>query len=253
MINPQAGAQAALSYANGAGNAGIVSRGTGTNGSIVMFGFPFETITTAANRAAVMDRVLDFFKNADFNASGFVDAADYLIWRKSNGMSVPRGTQGDANSDAFVDNDDYLIWREQFGTMISSTGSGAGLKIGELESIPAAAATTNSVDGFRRNCNGLAGRCLRLDRKQSRRTAQVAIVSEHFAADVETRPSQLDKGLLAVVATRNSHVSKPDVEAGSSHCDDAGSNATRLGLSIGSLKDTVGVGRADFAKTGTAL
>ena len=60
VINPQAGAQAALSYANGAGNAGIRRR-HGGRGSIVMFGFPFETITTAANRAAVMDRVLDFF------------------------------------------------------------------------------------------------------------------------------------------------------------------------------------------------
>jgi hypothetical protein len=128
VINPQSGAQAALTYTNGAGNAGIVSRGAGTNGSLVMFGFPFETITTAANRAAVMGRVLDFFKNADFDGSGGVDAADYVVWRKSNGANVARGTQGDANSDAFVDHDDYLIWREQFGMTISATGSGTAVE-----------------------------------------------------------------------------------------------------------------------------
>ena len=74
VINPQAGAQAALSYVGGTGgNAAIQAAGTGGRGNIVMLGFPFETITTAANRAAVIDRVFDFFglneipPNADFN------------------------------------------------------------------------------------------------------------------------------------------------------------------------------------------
>jgi hypothetical protein len=161
VINPQSGAQAALTYTNGAGNAGIVSRGIGTNGSLVMFGFPFETITTAANRAAVMDRVLEFFKNADFDASGLVDAGDYIVWRKSNGTSVPRGTQGDANSDGFVDSDDYLIWREQFGMAMAPTGSGAGSLIeaesaiarSSAESALASADETKTVDV---SANGLS-------------------------------------------------------------------------------------------------
>src|SRR5213078_3640313 len=61
VINPQAGAQAAMAYANGAGGAGIQAAGTGGRGSVVMLGFPFETITTSANRTAVMTRVLNFF------------------------------------------------------------------------------------------------------------------------------------------------------------------------------------------------
>ncbi len=55
-----------------------------------MLGFPFETITTAANRAAVIDRVFGFFglaapppPNADFNGDGTVNAADYTVWRNS--------------------------------------------------------------------------------------------------------------------------------------------------------------------------
>jgi N-acetylmuramoyl-L-alanine amidase len=62
VINPQAGAQAALSYVGGTGgNAAIQAPGVGGRGRIVMLGFPFETITTATNRAEVMGRVLDYF------------------------------------------------------------------------------------------------------------------------------------------------------------------------------------------------
>ncbi len=61
VISPQAGAQVALNYNNGAGAAAIQVQGTGGRGSIVMFGFPFETITNATRRTNIMDRVLDFF------------------------------------------------------------------------------------------------------------------------------------------------------------------------------------------------
>ena len=52
-IAPQAGATAALNYSGGTGGtAGIQCkrRRHGRRGSVVMFGFPFETITTAAAR-----------------------------------------------------------------------------------------------------------------------------------------------------------------------------------------------------------
>lgn len=124
VINPQAGAQTALTYVGGTGGgAAIQVPGAGGRGSIVMLGFPFETITTAANRAAVMNRVLDFFgvaapivENADFNDDHIVDTADYVIWRNSEGTSVPAGTLGDANQDGQVNDADYQIWRAQFGT-----------------------------------------------------------------------------------------------------------------------------------------
>jgi hypothetical protein len=62
VIDPQAGAQTALSYSGGTGgSAAIQVTGTGGRGNVVMFGFPFETITTASTRAEVMGRVLDYF------------------------------------------------------------------------------------------------------------------------------------------------------------------------------------------------
>jgi hypothetical protein len=154
MIDPQAGALTALSYVGGSGGtAGITVQGTGGRGSIVMFGFPFETITDADRRRDVVDRVFDFFglsalANADFNRDGGVNAADYVIWRKYNGTSVPPGTLGDADHNGQVDNLDRDIWIAQFGT---SGGAGSG-SVAAAEnqvyesSIPAAlpAATTSS-------------------------------------------------------------------------------------------------------------
>jgi hypothetical protein len=61
VIEPQGNARAALQYANGAGVAAIQSAGGNGHGGLVLLAFPFETITTADNRAEVMKRVLDFF------------------------------------------------------------------------------------------------------------------------------------------------------------------------------------------------
>jgi hypothetical protein len=67
VMEPQEGAKVALSYANGSGAAGIQVESIGKKGAVVMFGFPFETITTAADRADVMRRVLTFFSKATAN------------------------------------------------------------------------------------------------------------------------------------------------------------------------------------------
>jgi hypothetical protein len=62
VINPQSGAQTALTYVGGAGgSAAIQVPGREGRGSVVMLGFPFETITNDETRAAVMGRVLGFF------------------------------------------------------------------------------------------------------------------------------------------------------------------------------------------------
>jgi hypothetical protein len=126
VIAPQPGAVVALNYNNGAGAAAIQVTGAGGAGNIVMFGFPFETMTDATRRLNAMGRILDFFnvvENADFNRDAAVDAADFVMWAKTKDMTVAGGTLGDANYDTQVDNEDYLIWREQFG---ASPGAGGG-------------------------------------------------------------------------------------------------------------------------------
>lgn len=59
------GATVAMNYVGGTGgDAAVVWSGTGAGGRVVNFGFPFEAIRTAGDRAAVMGRVLDFFQTA---------------------------------------------------------------------------------------------------------------------------------------------------------------------------------------------
>ncbi|QDU88931.1 CotH protein [Pirellulimonas nuda] len=55
-------------------------------------------------------------ENADFNGDGFVDSADYTVWRDNLGVSGGAGLQGDANYDGVVDSGDYQVWRAQFGS-----------------------------------------------------------------------------------------------------------------------------------------
>ncbi|MEQ8848268.1 hypothetical protein [Botrimarina sp.] len=55
--------------------------------------------------------------SADFNADGVVDAADYTIWRDTNGsMSDLRA---DATNDGVVDQSDYGRWAAEYGFAVS--------------------------------------------------------------------------------------------------------------------------------------
>lgn len=51
----------------------------------------------------------------DFNRDGVVDAADYTVWRDTQGSAVTSGTGADANVDGAVDAADYEIWQSHFG------------------------------------------------------------------------------------------------------------------------------------------
>jgi hypothetical protein len=62
VLSPTEGAKAALKYAKSGGAAAIQNAAAGGRGNVVVLGFPFETITSAADRAAVMKRVLRFFE-----------------------------------------------------------------------------------------------------------------------------------------------------------------------------------------------
>ncbi len=120
-INPLNGSTTALSYVGGSGGgAGIQYDGGATK--VVNLAFPFETITSAANRAAVMDRVLDFFgvvsqpPTGDFDQDGDVDGRDFLAWQRGAGVASPTLADGDANGDGVVNSVDLGIWQDQYAT-----------------------------------------------------------------------------------------------------------------------------------------
>jgi GH35 family endo-1,4-beta-xylanase len=57
----------------------------------------------------------------DYNGDGVVDAADYVMWRKTAGQSGD--LRADGNGDTTVDELDFNIWRANFGAIY---GAGAG-------------------------------------------------------------------------------------------------------------------------------
>jgi hypothetical protein len=60
----------------------------------------------------------------DFSGNSFVDAADYVMWRKNNGLTGGATiSQGDANGDGNVNSTDFALWRESFGLTSSASAS----------------------------------------------------------------------------------------------------------------------------------
>jgi hypothetical protein len=65
----------------------------------------------------------------DFNGDLAVDAADFVVWRKSAGMSgtglAADGTGAIGHPDGVVDGLDFLYWKENFGRSFGVIGSGS--------------------------------------------------------------------------------------------------------------------------------
>ena len=66
----------------------------------------------------------------DFNLNGTVDAADYVLWRRSVGQTGT-GLVADGNGDGRVDQDDYILWRANFGRAADGLSGASGLAVPE--------------------------------------------------------------------------------------------------------------------------
>jgi uncharacterized repeat protein (TIGR03803 family) len=58
----------------------------------------------------------------DYNSNGVIDAADYVVWRKTLGQTGAN-LPADGSHNNQVDSADYSVWRARFG---NTSGSGAG-------------------------------------------------------------------------------------------------------------------------------
>lgn len=63
----------------------------------------------------------------DYNQNGVVDAADYIVWRKTLGQTGA-GLAADGDGNQKIDSGDYQVWRIHFG---QTGGSGAGIAVPE--------------------------------------------------------------------------------------------------------------------------
>ena len=118
-------AQACLNYVGGTGGiAGV--QFTGAIYNTVVFGFPFETITSASVRADVMQRVIEFLETAtgplpfDFDRDGDVDFADFQIYAfcaQGPDVDYPGGNfclEMDGDGDSDVDLADFELFQLGF-------------------------------------------------------------------------------------------------------------------------------------------
>jgi hypothetical protein len=72
--------------------------------------------------------------DGDYNADGVVNAADYVVWRNSNGM-FGFGLPADSNLDGAVNLVDYLIWRLNFGQIAPGAGASFPVAVPEPSTI----------------------------------------------------------------------------------------------------------------------
>jgi lysozyme len=59
----------------------------------------------------------------DYNRDDRVDAADYVVWRKTMGQTVPLYSGADGNGNARIDSGDYTVWQTNMG---GTAGAGGG-------------------------------------------------------------------------------------------------------------------------------
>jgi hypothetical protein len=63
----------------------------------------------------------------DYNLDDIVDAADYIVWRMTEGNTVSAFSGADGNGDTMVNNDDYVIWTANFGNVAPPGSGSAGI------------------------------------------------------------------------------------------------------------------------------
>lgn len=129
-------------------NAGIL-RANGLSG---LDGANFNDFFTVTNNPGDNDYTLTSLLAAppatldgDYNGDGSVDAADYVVWRKTLGSTTELAADG--NGSLVIDQGDYIHWRNNFGGTLP--GSGAGGAVPEPETMLLVIVGLASLAAFR--------------------------------------------------------------------------------------------------------
>jgi hypothetical protein len=64
----------------------------------------------------------------DYDSNQTVDAADYVIWRKTKDATVTQYSGADGNGSGTIDDADYDVWRGNFGASSLGSGTEGGLQ-----------------------------------------------------------------------------------------------------------------------------
>ncbi len=85
----------------------------------------FSYVELQMKESGIAPKLTLFLDNrvpGDFDSNGIVDAADYVLWRKTVSQ-IGTGLAADANRDGLVTSADLAIWRSHFGSAIAATGA----------------------------------------------------------------------------------------------------------------------------------
>jgi hypothetical protein len=98
------------------------------NDGVTSLNYPSVTqaTNTPTNFAGASGSVNLITPNGDYNNDGIVDAADYVVWRKTlNQTASPAGTGADGDKDGTIGPGDLDFWRGRFANPIPP-GGGSG-------------------------------------------------------------------------------------------------------------------------------
>jgi hypothetical protein len=90
-------------------------------------------ISTARSSSFAM--VIPVTLTGDYNRNGVVDAADYVVWRKTLNQ-VGSGLPADGNNNGQIDAGDYSIWRTNVGNTSGGAGAADSLVSGGINPVP---------------------------------------------------------------------------------------------------------------------
>jgi hypothetical protein len=101
--------------------------------------------------------------DGDYNDDGVVDAADYVLWRKTlNQPASPPGSGADGDGDGTIDPGDYSFWRLHFDEDVGGAGAESGGPIPEPTAYSLVLASCWAIRLLSRRCRSSASIASRL-------------------------------------------------------------------------------------------
>jgi subtilisin-like proprotein convertase family protein len=110
----------------------LVYQNDGSANSADSFGFTVDDGKGVASAGTFNIAIRQ--SSGDFNRDLVVDAADYVLWRKTAGATnVPAYSGADGNGDTTIDQADYTVWQSQFDNTTGVGGGASGERAGSGE------------------------------------------------------------------------------------------------------------------------
>ncbi|QDU54978.1 PEP-CTERM sorting domain-containing protein [Aeoliella mucimassa] len=107
--------------------------------------------TNNAVTLSVVGEAIDL--SGDYNNDGFVDLADYTVWRDNLGATISLPNEGSGVTPGEVTMDDYTVWKQNFGTSLGG-GSLSTSTVPEPSTIVLTLLGLVGAGTIARRCNG---------------------------------------------------------------------------------------------------